>query len=117
MDGYEMSTFGHRVGGVHHTIGRGLLVLLAVSSLAISVVSRFSTTPNADFGKRTSISAQSANAKTQHLLSDGAQWTAPVASFIMLVVPRGKRRIYHPILPLIYLHSENWLYNRPPPFC
>lgn len=117
MDGYEMSTFGHGVGSARHGICRGLLVLFAVSSLAISVASRFTTTANVDFGKQTSVSADSANAKTQHLLGDGLQWSAPVASFIMLVVPRGKTLIRHPVLPPIYLHSENWLYNRPPPFC
>lgn len=112
-----MSTFGHGVGGARHGIWRGLLVLFAVFSLAINLASRFTTTPNADFGKRTSISAASTNAKTQHLLGDAPQWSAPVASFIMLVVPRGKTVTRHPVLPVIYLHSETWLYNRPPPFC
>jgi hypothetical protein len=116
MDGYEMSTLGHPRGLVRQCIWRRLLILLAVSSLAISLLSRYTTTPNPDFRKARSISAGAGNAKTQHLLGDGLQWTAPVAAFIMLVVPRGKTRILHPILSAISPHFEDWLYNRPPPF-
>jgi hypothetical protein len=117
MDGYEMSTFGHPGTVVRHSAWRRTLILLAVLALTISLASRYTAAAATGLSKASSMSADSASAKTQHLLGDGLQWTAPVAAFLMLVVPRTKTRILHPVLPVINLHSEDWLYNRPPPFC
>lgn len=112
-----MSTLGHPGSCVRHNAWRRLLIVVAVLSLILSLAGRYTSVASADFGTTTSISADSTTAKTQHLVSDGLQWTAPVAAILMLVVPRRAARIVHTPLRVIDLYAEDWLYNRPPPSC
>ena len=112
-----MSILGHPGSCVRHSAWRSLLILLAVLSLTLSLAGRYTSVSSVDFGKTTSIATDSTTAKTQHLLSDGLQWTAPVTAILMLVVPRRAARIVHAPLPVIDLYAEDWLYNRPPPSC
>jgi hypothetical protein len=93
------------------------MVLVAVLSVAASLATRYGTTCPADFGSATSVSSHSVSAKAQHLLGDGAQWTAPTSGFLMLVVPHRTSRTLRIVVPITALYFETWLYNRPPPSC
>jgi len=96
---------------------RVLLISLAILSLAASLVTRYTAAVKVGPDQRISITAESDHAKTQHLIGHGFEWTAPIAALVMLVVPRAKKRTLPPVFSAISLHSEEWLYNRPPPFC
>ena len=96
---------------------RRLLILLAVLSLVLSLAARYTQAEIVGVSASQSISNLSAGIKTQHLLADGLQWTAPVTTFIFLVVPHRAARIIQPVLPVTELYAEDWLYNRPPPSC
>ena len=109
-----MSTLGHPASGVSSVWGR-LLVLVAVLSLTISLAGRYTTDISAASGTATTVAAHQVAGKTQHLLGDGLQWTAPTTALLMMVVPRRTARITPIPLPVIELYSEDWLYNRPPP--
>lgn len=117
MNRYLAATLGQPGTSVRRKAWAWCVILVAVLSLTLSLAGRYATSSADEPGTATSISADSVNAKTQHLLSDGLQWTAPASTFIMLVVPRAKSRIVHFVLPIINLQSEDWLYNRPPPAC
>ena len=113
----EMPTFGHPTVTVPTNEWRRGLVFLAILALALSLVSRYTANSSRDLGNGTSFSSYSAKSKTQHLLLDGLQWCAPVASVVMFVIPRRPVRIVRLPLPVTDIYSEDWLYNRPPPLC
>ena len=112
-----MSTLGHRTAIVPPSRWRCALILVAVLALAFSLATRYTSDPAASHGHGISVSADSAKARTQHLLGDGLQWIAPVAAILMLVVPRRTARLVRVALPVNNLYSEDWLYYRPPPAC
>jgi hypothetical protein len=112
-----MSTFGHPGVSVRFGLWRRVLILLAIVALSMSLAMRYATSTNAVLSKATSISSQALDAKTQNLLGDGLQWTAPVAAIITFVVPREPERIHDLVLPVSDPHLVGWLYNRPPPAC
>jgi hypothetical protein len=112
-----MSIVGHPGTDERCASWRRLLILLAVLSLTLTLATRYTQTASAVISLDSSISSVSSGAKTQHLLADGLQWTAPVTTFIVLVVPHYPRQVIPPVLPVTALYSENWLYNRPPPSC
>ena len=117
MDNFEMSTSGQRVAVVRTSRLQRLIILVAILSLSLSLVGRYTSGFAVSNGQVTSVSDDSTRAKTQHLLADGLQWIAPVAAILMLVVPRRNARIVHLPVPVANLCSDNWLYNRPPPAC
>ena len=98
-----------------HATWRRLIILLATLCLTLSLATRYTTVQGYGFGSATSVSSPSVNAKAQHLLGDGAQWTAPCVLLLMLVVPRRTTRFSRIVEPVYDLYFESWLYNRPPP--
>lgn len=96
---------------------RRALILLAILALSVSLATRYASSNHAVLSKATSISSQALDAKTQNLLGDGLQWTAPVVALITFVVPQQSDRLHDLVLPVSEPHLEGWLYNRPPPAC
>ena len=92
------------------------VVLLAICSLTVSVATRY-TVLVPDIQKVTIAKSQSADAKTQRLLSNGLQWTAPASSLTLFQPPRSSVFTVSAVVPSTNLSSESWLYNRPPPSC
>jgi hypothetical protein len=117
MNTCAVSTLGHPGAKVRFGAWRAIVILLAIVALSVSLATRYANTNNIDLGKVPSISSQALDAKTQNLLGDGLQWTAPVAALITFVVPQHPDRSPDLVLPATDPHLEGWLYNRPPPTC
>lgn len=91
---------------------RGLTILLACAALIVSLASR---TIHLSAVTDPTVQSDSPQAKIQHLNKDAAQWTAPVASFLLFwlaivsldVRAENKAPLTH--------DPDNCLYNRPPP--
>ena len=97
---------------------RVAIVLLAICSLTGSVATRYTVLgPDSgpDFQKVTAVKSQVPDAKRQHLLANGLQWTAPAPSFTFYQPPRSAVFVVSVVVPSTNLNSESWLYNRPPP--
>jgi hypothetical protein len=94
------------------------IVLLAICSLTGSVATRYTALgPNSepDVQKVTAVKSQIPDAKRQHLLANGLQWSAPAPSFTLYQPPRSAVFAVSVVVPPTNLNSESWLYNRPPP--
>jgi hypothetical protein len=91
---------------------RGLLICVAVISLVVSLASR--TIHLSIYGSPTAQS-DSPKAKIQHLSKDAVQWTAPAASFLLFWLVTTSLEAALGEKPLLALHLDNCLYNRPPP--
>lgn len=117
MNTCVMSTVGHPGARVRFCALRRIVILLAIVALSASLATRYVNATGAALGKTTSISAQARDAKTQNLLGDGLQWTAPVAALITFVVPHHPDGIPEVVVPVTDPHLQGWLYNRPPPTC
>jgi len=92
------------------------LILLAICALTLSLATRY-TVRGPEAHNVSSVKAHSADAKTQHLLSDGFQWTAPSFSFTLFRPSQSFIYAVSAVFPPVNLYSESWLYNRPPPTC
>jgi hypothetical protein len=94
-----------------------LLVVLAISFLAVNVVTRYSVTGSEAPGVRTvsGAKAPSQESQRQRLLSNGLHWISPPPSSTPFQPPRVSVRAVSAVFPAIHLDSETWLYNRPPP--
>jgi hypothetical protein len=92
------------------------LILCAVLSLTISVVTRFSTV--AQEGTPTKIvTSQSLDAQRQHLLNNGLHWCAPAATFVLFEPAGVSLEVLPAGPPIIRPYSEDLQYSRPPPSC
>jgi len=93
-----------------------LMVLLAVCSLAVSVATRYTSTP-ADPGSATTNVRNHVAPEPgrQRLLQNAATWIPPFICSIVFQVPLSYSRVV-PVGPRVpnLLLEEN-LYNRPPP--
>jgi len=92
------------------------LILAAVTSIAVSVATRYSTIVplKAEATKRAT--SQSLDGKRQHLLNDGLHWSAPAVKSVLFVPARLSAAVLPFIGFVTGLHSEE-LYDRPPPYC
>ncbi len=91
-----------------------MFVLFAICSLTFSLATRFVAVPSEAHSIKAIIS-HAPEAKRQHMLGDGAHWTAPALTFTLLEPPTYSHHIIcNDVLPT-NLVSESWLYNRPPP--
>jgi len=115
-DGLEVSLVGHPGELAGRSSWRTLLILLAVFCISLSLATRYVIVGSAS-SETKCVKCQSLDAKRQHLLGDGMQWTAPAATFIFFVSPKPSARIIDIALPVHDLYAEHWLYNRPPPSC
>lgn len=115
-DGHPVSLMGHFGARVRQSRWRTLLILLAICCIAFSVATRY-VVVGSNSAETSCVKCQSLDAKRQHLLSDGLQWTAPAAILVFFVAPKPSARIIQTALPFHELYSEDWLYNRPPPSC
>ena len=94
--------------------GRELLLLVVILALAASLVTRYvyvSTT-----GTVTTVRSASPDEHRQRLHKSALQWTAPVDEFTVFVSAIGSHRP-RPPQPLLVVHLDESLYNRPPPSC
>ena len=91
---------------------RGLLVCFAILSLVLSLASR---TIQLNVADTVTTQSDSPKAKIQHLNRDAAEWTSPIAGFLLfwLVVVLLETAVKEK--PLVPLHIDSCLYNRPPP--
>ena len=96
---------------------RKALILGAALSLAISLITRYSTVQLPEAHATKTAASQSLDAQRQHLLNDGANWSAPAATFVLLEAQGAFARVPSSIPRTVRLYSENCLYNRPPPSC
>jgi len=93
------------------------LILGAILSLALNVATRYSTITRQEAGTTKSATSQSLDGQRQNLLNDGLHWSAPAAKFV-LFEPAGISAATLPAVPSITgCHSEECLYDRPPPCC
>jgi len=92
------------------------VILLAVSCLTVSLATRY-TLQGPEDQQGTAVKSQTLDAKRQHLLGDGLQFTAPASSFAPFQPPRSSVFAASAVVPPTNLSSESWLYNRPPPSC
>lgn len=112
-----MALLGHFRARIRLSSSAGTaLVLLAICALTLSLATRY-TVLGAEARSVRFVKAHSADAKTQHLLSDGLQWTAPPSSFTLFRPSRSFVYAVSAVFPSTNLCSESWLYNRPPPNC
>jgi hypothetical protein len=104
----------HPVRGI--SLWRKALVLGAVLSLPISVVTRYSSTQrNEGLATKKAVSSQSLETKRQHLLNDGFYWSASAATSV-LFDPAGTPAGLLSSIPLVArLYPEEYLHTRPPP--
>jgi hypothetical protein len=92
-----------------------LVVLLAVCSLTLSLITRYSTAPGISIQTAKSLHAHAApTAKKQHLAKDAADWIPPVVR-IQQQVPTSYRPLAAVSVPILSCVSEQSLYTRPPP--
>jgi hypothetical protein len=109
-----MSLLGHPDFRALGSVWRRTLVWFAVCSLAVSLATRYAAAAS-EFQTSNCVKCQSLEAKRQHLLGDGLQWTAPTVALMMFLSPRSAAPALPATFPLINLYSQDWLYNRPPP--
>ena len=104
--------------GVPRRLGswRSLLILLAIGSLSLSLWTRYAV-ENPAFDHPTQLKCRSLDAKRQHLLSDGLQWTAPAITISYFVAPHAPARLVEAAPPVKDLLLDHWLFDRPPPSC
>jgi hypothetical protein len=94
-----------------------VVVLLAVSSLTVSVATRYTFSRGIADHTSTVLQKHSASERgRQRLLNNAATWMPPVVSATIVPFPSSSPRVA-PSGPLVpSLHFEKNLYNRPPPF-
>ena len=95
---------------------RTALVFLAVCALTVSVATRY-TVLGSEGSNVSLVKAHSADAKRQHLLGNGLQWSAPASGSTLFQPPRSSVLVVSAVFQSTNLCSEIWLYNRPPPNC
>ncbi|HET7440996.1 MAG TPA: hypothetical protein VFJ47_06820 [Terriglobales bacterium] len=91
---------------------RGLIILLACTALVVSLASR---TIQLSAVTDPTVQSDSPQAKIQHLNKDAAQWTAPVASFLLFWLAVVSLDFRAEDKSPLTLDLDNCLYNRPPP--
>jgi len=92
-------------------------VLAVVLSVATSVATRFcAVVPNQSLATKVA-QAHSLDDERQHLVNDGLQWSAPVATFLLLQPTQVLSSALPEISAVVRLCSEQSCYNRPPPSC
>ena len=92
-------------------------VLAVVLSVATSVATRFCVVvPNQPHATNIA-QAHSLDGKRQRLLNDGLQWSAPVATFVLLHPMQASSSALPKISVVPRLCSEQYRYSRPPPSC
>ena len=69
-----------------------------------------------DAGTVTTVRSASPDEHRQRLHKSALQWTAPVDEFTVFVSAIGSHRP-RPPQPLLVVHLDESLYNRPPPSC
>src|SRR5581483_12232116 len=109
MNDFQMATLGQGIAVIPASRWRRAIILVAVACLTLSLAARYTSSSVGGYSNGISVVADSAKAKTQHLLGDGVQWIAPVIAVLMLVVPRRSARIVHFAMPVSNLYLEDWL--------
>jgi hypothetical protein len=93
------------------------LILGAVLSLAVNVATRYTTITLQEPTKTKSTTSQSLDVRRQHLLNDGLHWSVPAAKFVLFEPARLSVAALPSVPPVTGIHSEESLYDRPPPYC
>jgi hypothetical protein len=110
---FPMATIRKESRRVVRVLARALVVV-AICSLAVNVATRYcSSSPDVSIVK--AVKCNAPEAKRQHLLANGAHWTAPTPTFTFLPPPRTTLHVVSADVLPTHLFSESWLYNRPPP--
>jgi hypothetical protein len=95
-----------------------VIVLLAVSSIAVSVATRYcSPQGSSAYSARTLHKHSSPEPSRQRLTKSSANWIPAVARNMVLEAPSSYPRIAPAGVPMSSVLVEPNLYNRPPPSC
>lgn len=99
-------------------IGSALVVLLAVSSLTVSVATRYCSPPSsAAYSVNTLHRHSSPERSRQRLTKSSTNWITPAVRTAVLEAPTSYPRIAPAGPPIPSVLLEKSLYNRPPPSC
>jgi len=99
-------------------MGSALIVLLAISSVTISVATRYCSAPSSTaYSVNTLHRHASPERSRQRLTKSSTNWIAPVVRTAVLEAPTSYPRIAPAGPPIPSLLLEKSLYNRPPPSC
>ncbi len=94
---------------------RAALILFAVLSLATNVATRYCYASGNDSQTLKAAKSGPLDGKRQHLLNDGLHWSAPVPTFSLFEPAKVSIVVLPATSPVARFHSEDCLYNRPPP--
>lgn len=101
---------------LHYSGLRRRTAILGVAfSLTISLATRYSTVVRDEGRPTKTVMSRSLDAKRQHLLNDGLQWSAPAAKFVLFEPARLSAIVLVPTPSVSRCYSEECLYDRPPP--
>ena len=89
-----------------------LVILLAISSLSVSLATR---TFRLKVSENVTVHSSAVDGTRQHLDQDAVRWLPPIATIVLLDTPTFYPRIAPAAPPLPGLVFEESLYNRPPP--
>ena len=102
----------------HFSSSRGnrqnwVLLGIVLLGLVIHLGGRYTSVVNYSGAK--AVSSGDADARHQHLASDGAQWHPPAAEFSLFLETICTAHVPAPSAPPLAVHVDESLYNRPPP--
>ena len=119
QDDFVMSEIWLRnVGKRWRTIGCAIVVLLAVSSLTVSVATRYCSPASSNsYSVKTLHKHSSPERSRQRLTKSSTNWITPVVRTAVLEAPTSYPRIAPAGPPIPSVLLEKSLYNRPPPSC
>jgi hypothetical protein len=93
------------------------VVFLAVTSLALSVATRYCSPQNSSYSARTLHKHSSPEQARQRLTNTAVNWMPEVVQSGVLLAPSSYPRIAPAGPPIPNVQFETSLYNRPPPSC
>jgi hypothetical protein len=89
------------------------IVLLLLLSLMGHLAGRYASVTDSS-GSAKAFASQ-INPKHQHLDRDGMHWNPPPSDFTVFVAAVCGARVAPPSAPVLVVHLDDSLYNRPPP--
>jgi hypothetical protein len=100
-------------GDFHRALRRReLLMLFVILALTACLVTRYAYVSSVPYV--TKVKSGSTTAQRQHLQKDAVQWVGPADEFILFLIVAGCHPP-EPQQPLLVVHLDESLYNRPPP--
>jgi hypothetical protein len=106
------------VGKRWRRIGAAIVVLLVVSSLTVSVATRYCSPPSVtSYAVKTLHKHSSPERSRQRLTKSSTNWITPAVRTVALEAPTSYPRIAPAGPPMPNVLLEKSLYNRPPPSC